>query len=131
MLAIFAFALPLVFPLAAQTHFDRGEKATVGKFKRAKAHFAKGLDFLKNGDPAQAQKEAAASLEIFPGYADGHLLLALLRRQEGNFEPPSRRSRTPRPVSAPSGSSMRPPVGIVSPACVNSGNGRPSGSPNW
>lgn len=85
MLAFFAFTLPLVFPLAAQKHFSRGEKATVEKFRCAKVHFEKGLDFLKNGDPAKAQKEAAACLEIFPGYADGHLLLALLRYQQGNF----------------------------------------------
>jgi len=86
-LAFFAVSLPLAAPLAAQKDFNQSEKATVEKFKRANVHFNKGVAFLKNGNLAKAQKEADASLEVFPGHSDGHLLLALLQYQQGNFEP--------------------------------------------
>ena len=74
-------------PLAAQKDFNQSEKATVEKFKRAKVHFDKGSAFLQKGKLDKAQKEAAASLEIFPDFSDGHLLLALIQYQQGNFEP--------------------------------------------
>ncbi len=80
-------ALGLAFTLAAQKDFNQSEKATIENYKRAKVHYDKGLDYFNKGKLEKAQKEAAASLEIFPSYADGHLLLALLRYQEGKFEP--------------------------------------------
>jgi tetratricopeptide (TPR) repeat protein len=85
-LIIGALLLALALPLSAQKDFNQSEKATIEKYKRARVHYDKGIDYLQKGKLEKAQKEAAASLEVFPDYADGHLLLALLHYQQGNFE---------------------------------------------
>jgi tetratricopeptide (TPR) repeat protein len=77
--------LALALPLAAQKNFNQSEKATIEKFKRAQVHFEKGVEFLKKGSLAKAQKEAASSMEIFSDYSGGHLLLAMIRFREGNY----------------------------------------------
>jgi tetratricopeptide (TPR) repeat protein len=82
-----AVLLALALTLAAQKDFNQSEKATIENFKRAKVHYDKGMDYLRKGNLEKARKEADASLEIFPVYADGHLLLALLQYQQGSFEP--------------------------------------------
>ncbi|MBE0664419.1 MAG: tetratricopeptide repeat protein [Candidatus Aminicenantes bacterium] len=81
-----ALLLVLAFPLAAQKNFNQSEKLTVKKFKRARVHFDKGMDYLKKGMSAKAQKEAESSIEIFPDYSDAHQLLAMIRYQEGNYK---------------------------------------------
>jgi len=78
--------LALALPLAAQKNFNQSEKATIEKFKRAQVHFEKGVEFLKKGSLAKAQKEAASSMEIFSGYSGGHLLLAMIRFREGDYQ---------------------------------------------
>jgi tetratricopeptide (TPR) repeat protein len=81
-----ALLLAPALPLAAQKDFNQSEKATIEKYKRAKVHYNKGIDYLQKGKLAKAQKEADASLEAYPGFADAHLLLALLQYQQGIFE---------------------------------------------
>jgi len=81
-----ALLLALSLPLSAQKDFNQSEKATIEKFKRAKAHCVKGTDYLHKGKLEKAQKEADACLEVYPGFADAHLLRALLQYQQGNFE---------------------------------------------
>lgn len=87
-LCLFAAALLLVMPptLSAQKDFNQTEKETVEKYKRAKVHFLKSVEHLKKGKVEKARKEADACLEIFPGYADAHLLLAQLQYQQGHYE---------------------------------------------
>lgn len=80
-----ALALALALPLAAQKDFNQSEKAAVENFKRAKVHFDKGVACLLKGQPAKARQEAETSLEIFPIFADGHLLLAMVQYQQGDY----------------------------------------------
>lgn len=79
-------ALLLAFPLAAQRNFNQSEKASVEKFKRAQIFFNKGVEYLKKGLLAKAQKEAESSMVIFPDYSGGHLLLAMIYYQEEAYE---------------------------------------------
>ncbi len=85
-LAIFAAALLLALPLRAQKDFNQAEKETVEKYKRARTHFLKGGELLKKGKTEKARKEAETALEIFPDYAEAHLLLAQLEYQDGGYE---------------------------------------------
>ena len=86
-LCLFAAALLVLAPaLSAQKDFNQKEKETVEKYKRAKVHFLKSAEYLKKGKVEKARKEADACLEIFPGYADAHLLLAQLQYQQGQYE---------------------------------------------
>ena len=89
-LALIVGALLLASPLAAQKNFNQDERETMEKYKRAKVHFIKGVEYLSKGKLEKVQKEADASLEIFPGYADAHLLLAQLQYQRRNMKAPSR-----------------------------------------
>jgi outer membrane protein assembly factor BamD (BamD/ComL family) len=83
---IFVVLLLLAFLLAAQKNFNQSEKATVEKFKRAQVSFNRGVEYLRKGLLAKAQKEAESSMEILSYYSDGYLLLAMIRYQEGNYE---------------------------------------------
>ena len=87
-LRFFAAALlaALAFSLAAQKDFNQKERETVEKYKRAKVHFLKSAEHLKKGKMEKARKEADVCLEIFPGYADAHLLVAQLQYQQGQYE---------------------------------------------
>ncbi len=79
--ALLLLALPLA--LAAQMGFNQSEKAAIEKFKRAQAHYNKGVEHLKKGGLEMAQREAKACMEIFPDFADSHLLLAMVDYQQG------------------------------------------------
>jgi tetratricopeptide (TPR) repeat protein len=85
-LAMVAAALLLALPLQAQKDFNQSEKETVEKYKRARTHFLKGGEHLKKGRMDKARKEAETALEIFPDYAEAHLLLAQLEYQDGRYE---------------------------------------------
>lgn len=85
-LALIAGALLLALPLAAQKNFNQEERETMEKYKRAKIHFLKGVEYLSKGKLEKVQKEVDASLDIFPGYSDAHLLLAQLLYQQGQYE---------------------------------------------
>lgn len=85
-LALLVGLLWLQAPLAAQKNFNQDEKATLEKYKRAKAHFVKGAEHLGKGRLEKVQKEIDASLKILPDYADAHLLSAQLRYQQGQYE---------------------------------------------
>jgi len=85
-LALIVGALLLASPLAAQKNFNQEEKQTMEKYKRAKLHFLKGVEYLSKGKLEKVQKEVDASLEIFPGYSDAHFLLAQLQYQQGQYE---------------------------------------------
>jgi tetratricopeptide (TPR) repeat protein len=85
-LALVAAALLLALPLQAQKDFNQSEKETVEKYKRARTHFLKGGEHLKKGRMDKARKEAETALEIFPDYAEAHLLLAQLEYQDGRYE---------------------------------------------
>lgn len=85
-LVFIAAALLLALPLRAQKDFNQAEKETVEKYKRARPHFLKGGEHLKKGKTDKARKEAEISLEIFPDYAEAHLLMAQLEYQDGRYE---------------------------------------------
>jgi len=85
-LAMVAAALLLALPLRAQKDFNQAEKETVEKYKRARTHFLKGGEHLKKGKIDKARKEAETALEIFPDYAEAHLLMAQLEYQDARFE---------------------------------------------
>lgn len=85
-LAMVAAALLLALPLRAQKDFNQSEKETVEKYKRARTHFLKGGEHLKKEKMDKARKEAETALEIFPEYAEAHLLMAQLEYQEGRYE---------------------------------------------
>jgi tetratricopeptide (TPR) repeat protein len=85
-LALVAAALLLALPLRAQKDFNQSEKETVEKYKRARTHFLKGGEHIKKGKMDKARKEAETALEIFPDYAEAHLLLAQLEYQDGRYE---------------------------------------------
>ncbi len=86
-LALVAGAFLLALPLAAQKNFNQEEKQTIEKYKRANVHFLKGAEYLKKGKFEKARKEADICLEIFPGYADAHLIIAQLQYQQGALDP--------------------------------------------
>ena len=85
--AFLVAVLLLALPLAAQKGFNQEEKEIVEKTKRARPHLLKGAGFLGKGKLDKARKEINACLEIFPEYADAHLLLAQVDYQEGSLGP--------------------------------------------
>ncbi len=84
--ALVAVGLLLALPLAAQKDFNQAEKETIEKYKRARPYFLKGGDYLKKGKLDKARKEAETSLQIFPEYAEAHLLMAEVGYQRGQYE---------------------------------------------
>ncbi len=78
--------LALALPLAAQKGFNQSEKAASEKFKRAQAHYNKGARYLKTGALDKAHREAMDSMEIYPDFADSHMLLAAIDYQRGKYE---------------------------------------------
>ncbi len=84
--ALVAIGLLLTLPLAAQKDFNQSEKEAIEKYKRARPYFLKGGDYLKKGKLDKARKEAETSLQIFPEYAEAHLLMAEVGYQRGQYE---------------------------------------------
>jgi tetratricopeptide (TPR) repeat protein len=81
-----ALLLALALSLVAQKNFNQEERETMEKYKRAKVHYLKGVEYLGKGKLEKVQKEADACLEIFPGYSDAHMLMAQLQYQQGQYE---------------------------------------------
>lgn len=86
-LLLAALFLTLPPALAAQKGFNQSEKAAIEKFKRAQVHYNKGVEYLKKGGLELAQREAKACMDIFPDFADSHILQAMIEYQRGGYAP--------------------------------------------
>ncbi len=78
-------ALLLALPLAAGGGGTDKEIARPEHFKQANSHYNRGMNYWQEGKPGNARKEALACLELYPSFADAHLLLARIDYAGGDL----------------------------------------------
>jgi tetratricopeptide (TPR) repeat protein len=78
-------ALLLATTLSAGGGRTDDDLARPEHFKQARSHYDRGLKYWQDGKTDKARKEALACLEVYPSFAEAHLLLARLDYVGGEF----------------------------------------------
>lgn len=76
-------ALSLALMLDAGAGKASEEIVRPERFRQASSHYDRGMGYWRDGKLDKARKEARACLEMYPGFADAHLLLARLDYIDG------------------------------------------------
>lgn len=79
-------ALLLALMLDAGVGKASDEIARPELFKQANSHYNRGMDYWQDGKADKARQEARACLDLYPSFADAHLLLARLDYVGGKIE---------------------------------------------